>query len=480
MPQLTRTDAPRTSHIGRIPSWLPWAGLVAALLYGIPSIWMLRVYLQPAFDLAIYDQTLWLIAHGETFQTVGGAHILGGHFSPVLYVLSPISEIPGGAVPELAFQALVIALGVYPAWKLAERLGSDARWFVFIYAVHPAIINGAWFGWRPWNIAVPVFMWACYWIVDNPSFYRILVSGLTLLLFREDLATWVGLLVLVLYFARRLKTSTLIKSAVSLGGATALVLFVLLPALSPVDGYFFTSESQTGLPGLPQVTSSVVLRMTFLLLPLMIRPTRLNWKLVLPLAIPIAGLLYRAGNALTTFYQYDMMFVPLLLVIVGLSTEVVFRPGLLALGSLVTLLAFGALRPIPPQQGGNPFRYDQEVVTVYDAVRAKMDSAPGIDYVSVVTPPRLLAHYSERTNAFVYPHPVDIFRDSEGTPVSPHVKFSCPEPGLVVTQPAALSPAWLDLIDEGYTMLNRGSPIGVWSRDELPPNKPCSAVWVED
>jgi len=43
------------------------------------------------FDLGIFDQAVWLISQGKTpFVTARGIHILGDHFSVILYLLAPI------------------------------------------------------------------------------------------------------------------------------------------------------------------------------------------------------------------------------------------------------------------------------------------------------------------------------------------------------------------------------------------------------
>jgi uncharacterized membrane protein len=83
---------------------LAFAG--AGLLYAVPSVLLLQAFIQQAYDVGIFDQTLWLIAPGESFNTVAGYHVMADHFSPVLYVISPLAYIPGGAAPELVFQSL--------------------------------------------------------------------------------------------------------------------------------------------------------------------------------------------------------------------------------------------------------------------------------------------------------------------------------------------------------------------------------------
>lgn len=463
----------------RHPLWLWLAFAGSALLYGVPAIWQLLEYLQTPFDLAIYDQALWLLANGESFITVAGKHVNTAHFSPILYLISPIAFIPGGAIPELVFQSLLVATGVFPAWRLGKTLNQDPRWFALVYAIHPAIIGGSWFGFRPWNLAAPLFMWATWWIVDKPSTFRIITSGLALLVFREDLAVWVGLLVLVLLLAKRVELKTLLQSGAVLGAATALILFVILPARSFVDEYYFTSPAQVGIDtaGIPALISSVLIRSLFLLLPLAIMPRKINWLLMAPLSIPIAGLLIRGGNSLTTFYHYDMMFVAILLVIAGLSTTVAYRPGLLATMSLTVLVLFGALRPFEPRGGGNPLRYDAAISQDLDAIKSEIASFPQGEAASMSVPPRLVAHYSERSNIFIHPFPLDVWDDSRDEQPPFGIRFNCPDPTIVVTHPPTLETEWEAVLSSDYR--NHALPdnaFEIWVRNEPLPDRPCAAV----
>lgn len=463
-----------------VPRWLWLAFIGATLLYGVPAVWLLMSYMQPAYDLGIYDQAVWLLANGERLITVAGIDVNSAHFSPILYVISPIAWVPGGAVPELVVQSLMIGSGVFPAWKLARSLDQDPRWFALVYAIHPAIIGGSWFGWRPWNIAVPVFMWLTWWVVTHPTWMRVSVAGLSMLIFREDLAVWVGLLALILFLTKQIKWPTLLKSGLLLGAATAIVAFVVLPALSFVDGYYFTSSTQVSGGSGVNLATSAVTRVVFLLGPLALMPRRLNWRLLAPLAVPILGLLLRGGNSLTTFFHYDMMFVPLLLVVVGLSTKVSYRPIVLTLASVVVLLGLGALRPFPPQGGGNPFRYDSEIVAAFDEARSLIDAHPASDTASMSLPGVLVPHYSERSNVFIYPFPVDVWRDSEGEEPPLSINFACPEPNFVVARPQSITPPWNQAMEVGYTRTEFASGrVSLWTRDSLAGNEPCTAVYLD-
>lgn len=458
--------------------WLSSLFLGALLIYAAPSIWQLLVYLQTPFDLAIYDQALWLIAHGESFITVAGKHVNTAHFSPILYAISPLAWIPGGAIPELIFQSLLIATGVFPAWKLGQTLNQDPRWFALVYAIHPAVIGGSWFGFRPWNLALPIFMWVTWWIIDRPTTSRFIASGLLMLVFREDLAIWVGLLILIVALAKKTNLRSVLTSGTVLAAATAIVVFIILPSRSFVDEYYFASstEIQVVNAGLASLFSSFLVRVTFLFLPPAVMPRRINWLLVLPLSIPIAGLLIRGGNSLTTFFHYDMMFVPLLLVILGLSTEVEFRPKLLVVLSLITLALFGPLRPFGLQGGGNPLRFDSTIAQDLDAIKADIRTNPDHSTASMSVPPRLVAHFSERSNIFIHPFPIDVWSE-KGIEPPYSIRFDCPEPTLVVAHLTSLDSTWESVLDESYSATNlEGNSFEVWTRDSPLANQPCTAT----
>ena len=468
---MTTVETPPST--GALPRWLWGAMIGAGLLYGVPSVWLLFNFIQQAYDVGIFDQTLWLIVNGESFNTVAGIHVLGDHFSPILFVISPLALVPGGAAPELIFQSLLIASGVIPAYKLAVALDRDPRWFVLVYAIHPAMVTGSWTGWRPWNLAVPFFMWACYFVVRRPTSARIVISGLVLLVFREDLALWVGLLALILYLDRRLKLRNLILSGLALGTTTALVLFVALPALSPMDGYFFAGDFTAG-PDLGQLVSSISIRVVFLLLPLAIAPSRINWRLMGALGLPVLGLVLRGGPSLTTFFQYDMMFVPLLLVVVALSPPVEYRPVKVAVASLVVMLLFGALRPFPPQHGPNPFLYNSELATDYRAVLSELYAMDDFMSLSISAPDTLVPHLSERRDIFMYPWPADTFSDPDN--VDSRLSFDCPPPEVLAQRPDLVTQAWVTVLEETpHQQVGTFGQMSVWRAVDPVPEGECTA-----
>lgn len=452
--------------------------MLAALIYALPATWLLRNYLQPTFDLGIYDQSLWLLFHGETFNTIIAAHVFGAHFSPILIPMSPLSLIPGGAYPELVLQSLVIASGVYPVARLARAMGREQRWFVIAYMLHPAIVGGSWYGFRPWNIAVPVFSWAIYWIWSRPRPSTVIASGLLLLVLREDLAMWVGIATLVLAIAGHYKWRDIWLPGAVLVLASGAVLLVILPAFSPIDSYFFGDVTQGTAASMAPLLSSLALRIVFLFAPLALSPSRVKWVLAAPLLIPIAGLLARGGNGLTTFFHYDMMFVPLVILIAGLSPKAELKVVPLIAMSLLVLATLGPLRPFDPKHGPNPFRVDTEVTAQLDEALDAVLSLEGAATNSLAAPSRLLPHLSERSNVFIFPSPWDRHPDdNSGYGQVDRVEYRCPDPNSVVQDRLAPAPIWGDRRDDAYAEASDGERYSVWVRQPQTGDLPCDAMW---
>lgn len=75
-----------------------------------------------SFDLGIFDQATWLISRGRRpFVTVRGCHILGDHFSAVLYLIALIYNIAPGPRTLLVVQTVGLAAGALPLYALANR-----------------------------------------------------------------------------------------------------------------------------------------------------------------------------------------------------------------------------------------------------------------------------------------------------------------------------------------------------------------------
>ncbi len=127
---------------------------------------------------------------------------LGGHFDPILVVLSPLYLIYPHAETLLLLQALWLSSGIFPLYRLARHYGCDAVGAVILaacYAMYPALHGINLFDFHSLALAVPVIMWVLLFFEQGrrvPFF----VAFAILLSVREDMALiscFIGLYALI-------------------------------------------------------------------------------------------------------------------------------------------------------------------------------------------------------------------------------------------------------------------------------------------
>lgn len=149
------------------------AGLVVSLLIYVAFFLRLSFSLLDnlgvrTYDLAIFDQATWIIAHGHTpFVTVRGLHILAEHFSAVLYLLAPLYWLWDSPKALLTVQTLALASGAIPVYALARhRLNSSllALLFSVAYLLYPPLQWSNTFEFHPDTLATPCLLGAFYFL----------------------------------------------------------------------------------------------------------------------------------------------------------------------------------------------------------------------------------------------------------------------------------------------------------------------------
>jgi len=117
-----------------------------------------------AFDLGIFQQAVWLMAHGKTpFVTVRGMNILGDHFTPVLYIVAIPYRFWEHPFWLFLAQTLALALGAIPLYRLTLRRtqrGWVAALVAIGYLLHPALFSMPLFDFHPVLLSVPFVLWA--------------------------------------------------------------------------------------------------------------------------------------------------------------------------------------------------------------------------------------------------------------------------------------------------------------------------------
>ena len=448
----------------RIPRQVYILFPLAVAAYLLLSGYRLLNYGQPAYDLGIYDQSLWLIWNGESFNTVIGLHVFGAHFSPILYVLAPLAALPGGAFPELTFQAILIAAGVWPAVLLGRSI--DKPWlFGIIYIAHPGIVSGVMWGFRPWNLAPPLLMLLAYLLVRRCATWRIMSVVFVLFLLREDMGLWVlvllGISVLSGYRSWR---ACLVPGLLSIiWGFVALGL--VIPRFAPDGDYVFDRALAVSptVGGWGIAVTLVCIRIVYLALPFGALALWDNARRSVPLIVPLVGLMLLGGNARFVLFHYEMLFIPVLLMLLAMgdTRRLALKPVLI--GITVTLLVLGPLRVWPLFGQESPLMASEE----HASLRSTSDwlSTHVTDEDGLTLASNLIPHFSERRQVAVFPYPLD-------TVTYPPYPMVCSTPSFVVEplerEIPYVTPVW-DAIRGEFTEVHRNDHFVVYEADDKRP-----------
>jgi len=115
-----------------------------------------------AFDLAIFDQAIYLISQNQTpFSSLMAINIWGDHAAFIFYPLALLYKIYPDVHWLFLVQAVSLALGAWPSWSLARQAGlnNSISWAIAcIYLLYPLIFNVNLFDFHPEVIALPAML----------------------------------------------------------------------------------------------------------------------------------------------------------------------------------------------------------------------------------------------------------------------------------------------------------------------------------
>ncbi len=132
------------------------------------------------FDMGIYDQAVWLLAHGRQFITVRGLPVFGHHGTFSLLLFAPASWLGAGPNFLNVFQVATLALGAVPAYLLARERRLHAWAAAALgaaFLLHPSLQFLSWELFHPETIALTPLLaaylcsvrrswrWFAFWIV---------------------------------------------------------------------------------------------------------------------------------------------------------------------------------------------------------------------------------------------------------------------------------------------------------------------------
>jgi uncharacterized membrane protein len=184
----------------------PWL-ITLAILLGLAILafgWFRHAtYRSRGFDMAYFDQAIWLMAHGHTpFVTVIGRNIFLDHFSPVLVVFVPFYVIHATPIWLVAAQAVALAFGLLALGPLLDEFHLSPGWrrgLITAYVASPLLWNAALFDFHASTLATP-FLIIGLTASKRDHVKTMAACALAVLLIRDDLGLAVMGMVLM-YFS---------------------------------------------------------------------------------------------------------------------------------------------------------------------------------------------------------------------------------------------------------------------------------------
>ena len=187
---------------------IPWvAAVVLAVIYFVLADARYRGS-GGGVDLAGYLQARWLILHGHAPTiTVTGRHLLSDHFPIAFYPLAWLTRIIPAVPTLLGIQAVSLAFGIVPLWRMARRIASlrtgAAAALLVAYACSPAINNVNLADFHPAAVAVAPLLGATY-LALRERWHAFALVALLVVVWEAELALVIaGLGVLVFMRGRR-------------------------------------------------------------------------------------------------------------------------------------------------------------------------------------------------------------------------------------------------------------------------------------
>lgn len=225
----------RTGTLSDVSRFVPF-GLATAAAAGLSaaSIWRHDHFGSNAYDLGLFDQTVWGYSRLEVVPNtiLRLPTTLGDHFHPILMALGPLYWIWSDPRLLLIVQAILLALASLPLFFWArQQLGLwPAVLFQTAYLIFWAVLSGNLFDFHELAFAAPILSFALYALLTKRT--RLLLAMVALaLLTREDLALTFAAIGLYLAVSQRRYKLGLSIAAVCIGWF-AVMLKAVLPALA--------------------------------------------------------------------------------------------------------------------------------------------------------------------------------------------------------------------------------------------------------
>jgi len=448
------------------------------------SLKMYYGYGEPPFDLAIFDQGMWLVSHfHEPFVTIMGRNLFGDHTSFVLLLFAPFYRLFPEPQGLLVLQTLLLAGPAVPIYLLARKYIKStliATSLVATYLLNPVLQQGNLNQFHPEAFQVLFISLAIYAAIERRSVLLVVMVVLSLMV-KEDAALlvvplgvwvaarrdrWLGIIIVVgsvlwamvanwLIIPWLLGSSSIYSSRIPFGGVSG-----LLSTLIRRPGQLWSYLVSQGRPFyLWQLGSTV--GFVFLLAP----------------EIALIGVLVVAEIIISNdpymhqiLYQYSMPLAPVL--VLG-TAYAIAKQSHIWRRSVLTAVALIAAVWSCSLWGFAPFSVN-EVYTGW----VPSSSINALNYLEKGLPPNavvsawypLVSHIDHRDQVYVWPTPFyasnwGLLNDTGARlPVASQVQYLL----LPIPLSSADNPGVLNQIASSYRIVQSRAGFGLYERKASP------------
>jgi uncharacterized membrane protein len=318
-----------------------------------------------AFDLGFFDQAVYLISQGKTpISSLHGFHVIADHASLILYPLALFYLIWADPHMLLIIQALALAGGAWPVFRLGKHAGLSDRLALGIagsYLMFPLVLTSNLFDFHPDVLVVPALLWAVLAAREDRKVLFV-TSVVVALLCKEVIGLTVAAMGLWLFFFERRRFHGAFATIAGLAWFVIAVKLVI-PAFgdgrnpSGVGYYAYLGSSLGEIirnfaihPGLWLARVFSVDAAKYLLMLLVPVAWGLHYRTLTPLlaAMPavVLNILSEVAAQRSPFYQYSLPVVPFIFVAVIMAVSsgrawVASARGIIAWS--VAMLALGVI-----------------------------------------------------------------------------------------------------------------------------------------
>ncbi len=196
---------------------------VAATVLGTIGVLRYKTFSSPNFDFGIFVNMFHNMKEtGEPLCTCERDRLLSHfavHLSPIFYVLLPFYYLFPSPLTLQIGQAVILMLGVIPVYLLARQYrysGKTTALLCLLYTFYPALTTGCFYDIHE-NCFLPFFLLWTFYFFESRKFPLMYLSGLCVLMVKEDAAVFLLIFAAYLFLSRRNRLHGVILAAMAVG-----------------------------------------------------------------------------------------------------------------------------------------------------------------------------------------------------------------------------------------------------------------------